>query len=216
MANVNLKVMMRLGDNRTAQDMADWVGKVATTKRSLGTGVNHSVTSRVMKGPLDAESRKTGAQSQSIHFSEDEEDLVSSEELKHEMAAEKGLAWFDLGDGRILKGRCLWFNAVLPETWEGREFITRHQKIEMDEVGLADWVDEQILDREQMETVAHGKPESNEQVDEAGTTRPKNLTPIKPEPTQSSSTDPPKRFTLAVGGRNRGRGRVMALPKSDS
>jgi len=152
MANVNLKVMMRIGDNRTAMDMAEWFGKVATTKKSVGAGITTGVTASVFRGSLDTRARKSGGESQSINIAEAEEDLVSAEELKHEMSAEKGLAWFDLGDGRIVKGRALWFNAELPDTWEGREFITRLDRFENDEIGLAAWVDEQILAQEQKET----------------------------------------------------------------
>jgi len=151
MANVNLKVMMRIGDNRTAMEMTEWIGKVTTTKKSVGTGVTSAMQSTLMKGALDLQAKRMGGESQSVSFSEDEADLVSAEELKHEMSAEKGLAWFDLGDGRIIKGRCLWFNAELPETWEGREHITRFERLESDEVGLADWVDEQILSQETLD-----------------------------------------------------------------
>lgn len=153
MANVNLKVMMRVGDNRTAQEMTEWIGKVATTKKSVGAGITSGMSSSIMRGALDLQARRTGGESQSVSISEDEEDLVSAEELKHEMSAEKGLAWFDLGDGRIIKGRSFWFNADLPDTWEGREFITHFERNENDEVGLADWVDEQIYSLEQKEIV---------------------------------------------------------------
>jgi hypothetical protein len=105
-----------------------------------------------MKGALDINARRSGGESQSISYSEDEKDLVSAEELKHEMSAEKGLAWFDLGNGRIVKGRSFWFNAEIPETWEGREFIVQPERVEGDEIGLADWVDEQILAQEEGET----------------------------------------------------------------
>jgi hypothetical protein len=70
------------------------------------------------------------------------------------MSAEKGLAWFDLGNGKIVKGRSFWFNASIPDTWEGREFIVHPERFEMDEIGLADWVDERILSQEQDETSA--------------------------------------------------------------
>lgn len=154
MANVNLKVMMRIGDNRTASDMTEWFGKIASTKRSVGSGMTKSTSSGVFKGPIDLNTRKMGGESQSVSISEAEEDLVSAEELKHEMSAEKGLAWFDLGNGRIVKGRSFWFNANLPETWEGREFIVHPEQFEVDEIGLSDWVDEKILSQEQDETSA--------------------------------------------------------------
>lgn len=154
MANVNLKVMMRIGDNRTASDMTEWFGKIASTKKSVGAGVTTGLSSNLLKGSFDLQTRKTGGESQSVSYSEAEEDLVSSEELKHEMSAEKGLAWFDLGNGKIVKGRSFWFNANLPETWEGREFIVHPERFEVDEIGLSDWVDEQILSQEQDETSA--------------------------------------------------------------
>ena len=68
------------------------------------------------------------------------------------MSAEKGLAWFDKGDGRLRKGRAFWFDAELPSTWEGREFLTRYESVEADEIGLAEWVDEHILSIERAET----------------------------------------------------------------
>lgn len=151
MANVNVKVMMRIGDNRTAQDMTDWIGKVTTTRKSVGAGVMMGKSSSALRGVLDVQAKITGGESESISMTEDEADLVSSEELKHEMSAEKGLAWFDLGDGRIVKGRSFWFSPELPDNWEGREYITELEKYENDEVGLADWVDEQILYREREE-----------------------------------------------------------------
>jgi hypothetical protein len=148
MANVNLKVMMRIGDNRTAQDMAEWFGKVATTKKSVGAGLTTGTSSSVMRGAMDFNAKQTGGESQSISFSEDEEYLVSPEELKHEMSAEKGLAWFDLGNGKIVKGRSFWFNSEVPDTWEGREFLQKLERYERDEIGLGDWVDKQILTAE--------------------------------------------------------------------
>ena len=157
MANVNVKVMMRIGDNRTAQDMTDWIGKVMTTRKSMGAGVTMGKSSSALRGALDIQAKITGGESETISVTEDEEDLVSSEELKHEMSAEKGLAWFDLGDGRIVKGRSFWFNADLPDKWEGREYITQLERFENDEVGLADWVDEQILYREKEETLGGGR-----------------------------------------------------------
>lgn len=152
MANVNLKVMMRIGDNRTAADMTEWFGKITSTKRSVGAGVTTGVSTSSVRGALDINARRSGGESQSVSYSEDEKDLVSAEELKHEMSAEKGLAWFDLGNGRIVKGRSFWFNAEIPETWEGREFLVKPERFEVDEVGLADWVDEQILAQEEGET----------------------------------------------------------------
>ena len=149
MANVNLKVMMRIGDNRTAMDMAEWFGKRATTKTTVGAGMTTGRTSSAVRGVLDTAARTSGGESQTINISEDEEYIVSAEELKHEMSAEKGLAWFDLGDGRIIKGRAFWFNAELPDQWEGREFLSKMTRYESDSIGLGEWVDDEILSIEQ-------------------------------------------------------------------
>lgn len=151
MANVNLKVMMRVGDNRTAQELTDWMGKVETTVTTVGTSVTRGKSSDIFSGAFDLAARRMGGESHTINVSEDEEDLVSAEELKHEMSAEKGLAWFDLGNGSIVKGRSLWFDPELPETWEGREHVVRLERTENDELGLSQWVDEQILSTEKEE-----------------------------------------------------------------
>lgn len=151
-ANVNLKVIMRLGDNRTAEDMCEWIGKITTTKKALATGVSSAVTSRELTKHIEINRRAADGFRDGITVSEDEEDLVSMEELKHEMSAEKGLAWFDKGDGRLRKGRAFWFDAELPSTWEGREYLTRYENVEADEIGLAEWVDEHILSIERAET----------------------------------------------------------------
>lgn len=107
-ANVNLKVVMQVGDNQTAKDMSTWSSRTS--------------------------------------------EVVSSEELKHQMSTEKGLAWFDLGDGRIYKGRTIWFESDLPPTWDGKKYLTKYQSIEHDEVGLAQWINDYILSIEEEET----------------------------------------------------------------
>jgi hypothetical protein len=192
MANVNIKVMMRIGDNRTAREMTEWIGKVVTTKKSVGAGVMVGRSGQVMKGAFDMQTKMTGGESQNITMTEDEEDLVSAEELKHEMSAEKGLAWFDLGDGRIVKGRALWVNAEIPDSWEGREFLTRFERFEMDEIGLADRVDELILEQERRGE----EPKVLEQPEE----RPEEVVP--------------KTGPLKLSDQNsKGKGRVMKLPK---
>lgn len=204
MANVNLKVMMRIGDNRTAAEMTEWIGKVTTTKKSVGQGVTTARTSSVMKGALDFDARASGGESQSISLSEDEADLVSTEELKHEMSSEKGLAWFDLGDGRIIKGRSFWFNADVPETWEGREFITHFERFENDEIGLAEWVDEQILSQEQKETEFRTKGPRGEA--EPRAEEPPATPPPPPEPSG------PFKISMIPRG-PRPRGTVTAFPR---
>ena len=196
MANVNLKVMMRAGDNRTAHEMTEWFGKVASTRKSVGAGTTRGSSSQVLRGALDPSARRTGNESQTISVSEDETDLVSAEHLKHEMAAEKGLAWFDLGDGRIVKGRALWFNAEIPDSWEGREFLPKLERNETDEIGLADWVDEQILAAERS-GVRDAKPEPPP---------PRHVA----SPVDRRGTGP---FRLGPNSRGRNRGSVVTLPR---
>ncbi|MEZ4753078.1 MAG: TraM recognition domain-containing protein [Bdellovibrionota bacterium] len=205
MANVNLKVMMRVGDNRTAQEMAEWIGKVSTTKKSIGAGYTKGHTSSLNI----AQSRRSGGESESISISEDEEDLVSAEELKHEMSAEKGLAWFDLGDGRIVKGRSFWFNSNLPDSWEGREYLTRLERLENDEIGLANWVDEQILHQEESEKTGYQAPS------EKFTPQPKKNEKAAPSKVgdDNDKGDTGGSFKLsAEEGKKRGRGFVNAFP----
>jgi hypothetical protein len=213
MANVNLKVMMRIGDNRTAADMTEWFGKITSTKRSVGAGITTGLSSTLLKGSLDLSARRSGGESQSVSYQEAEEDLVSAEELKHEMSAEKGLAWFDLGNGKIVKGRAFWFNANLPDTWEGREFIVYPEKLEVDEIGLADWVDEQILSQEQEETSQKFAPKPRAQeVPPIPERRPPAAGGSSP-----SSADQPQSGAFKLGlmprGSARPRGSVTALMK---
>ncbi len=212
MANVNLKVMMRVGDNRTAADMTEWIGKVTTTRKSIGAGITSGLSSSVVRGAIDLQARRSGGESQSVSFSEDEEDLVSAEELKHEMSAEKGLAWFDLGNGKIVKGRSFWFNADIPETWEGREFIVQPEKHENDEIGLADWVDERILSQEQKETTPRSNFRSGPEKSEpspGGSIRPPQAPTSASSPIDSSAP-----FKISIGPKQgRSRGVVTALPK---
>lgn len=195
MANVNIKVMMRIGDNRTAREMTEWIGKVVTTKKSVGSGIMVGRSGQVMKGAFDMQTKMTGGESQNITMTEDEEDLVSAEELKHEMSAEKGLAWFDLGDGRIVKGRALWVNTDLPESWEGRDLLTRFERFELDEIGLADRVDELILEQERR---GEGIQEPLQLIEEE-----------KEEQKVEEKSGPLKLSDKDLYGR----GRVMRLPK---
>jgi|GEM_PF-1005270 len=153
LANVNLKVIMRVGDNRTAMDMSEWIGTIKVAKKSFGVGISSGVNAHELTKNIELNRRSADSTREAVTIAEDEEELVSAEELKHEMSAEKGLAWFDLGDGRLRKGRSLWYNSDLPARWEGREFLVRYESVEADEVGLADWVDEHILSVEQADVM---------------------------------------------------------------
>jgi len=214
MANVNLKVTMRVGDNRTAADMAEWIGKVNTTKRTVGAGVTRSRLQKEVKGLFDLDARASGGESESVSISEDEADLVSPEELKHEMSAEKGLAWFDLGDGRVRKGRCFWFDADIPNTWLGREYIPRLERFEKDELGLADWVDEQILYTEQMETKERRPREESSQSSSGSAS---SNSPQSKTDTEKKDEAPagPYRLSIMPGGRGRGRVAAFTAPAAE-
>ncbi len=157
MANVGLKVMMRVGDNRTAQEMAEWFGKVSTVRTSFGMGVSKNTSGRALHGGMDPQARSGDGESRTVNVAEDEDYIVSPEELKHEMSSEKGLAWFDLGDGNIVKGRAVWFNAEIPSNWDGREHLVRLERRETDELALAAWVDQQILLEEAAATAYTGR-----------------------------------------------------------
>jgi hypothetical protein len=217
MANVNLKVMMRIGDNRTAADMTEWFGKITSTKKSVGAGITTGLSSTLLKGSLDMSARRSGGESQSVSYQEAEEDLVSAEELKHEMSAEKGLAWFDLGNGKIVKGRSFWFNANLPDTWEGREFIVHPEKLEVDEIGLADWVDEQILSQEQEETSQKFAQKPRPQ-DAPPLPEKKSSSPSAQSSSSSESVAPAGAFKIGLTPRSglRPRGSVTALQKPNA
>jgi hypothetical protein len=159
-ANVNLKVIMRIGDNKTAEDMCEWIGKVSKTSKTIATGLSSASTSREFIKKIELNKRIAEGFREGLTVSEDEEDLVSAEELKHEMSAEKGLAWFDKGDGRLRKGRSIWFDSKLPATWEGREHLVKYETVEADEIGLAEWVDDAILLTERAESERSGAPGS--------------------------------------------------------
>ncbi len=189
-ANVNLKVIMRLGDNKTAEDMADWIGEVITTKKSISSAVSTGVNARELTKNIEFNKRSSDSFRDAITVADDETYLVSPEELKHEMAAEKGLAWFDKGDGILRKGRSLWFNADLPSTWEGREFLVLFDSVEADEIGLAEWVDEQILSTE-LSAVEKISGNKNSNAGYNTSHSPSQTAPHKPTSSPTPSTPPP-------------------------
>ena len=201
-ANVNLKVIMRLGDNRTAEDMSEWIGKVTTTKRTVTSGISTSKNAREFTKHLEFNKKAAEGYREGFTEAEDETELVSVEELKHEMSAEKGLAWFDKGDGRLRKGRAIWFDADLPSTWEGREFLTRYESVEADEIGLAEWVDEHILSVERAET-----KRSHNQVEVSTDSAPEHAKKDNP-PLEDLEPGSPFRLNLFKGFKGMGRSRT--------
>ncbi len=219
MANVNLKVIMRIGDNRTAMDMTEWIGKINVRKESISSAVSEATSARELTKNIELNRRSSDTFRDAVTVAEDEEDLVSAEELKHEMSAEKGLAWFDKGDGRLRKGRAIWFNAELPETWEGRENLTRYETVEADEIGLAEWVDENILHAERLATEKEARPPQEQPA--AGA--PGGNTPAKPNG-ESSDQKPAEdaggnfRLNMMKGyrGMNRSRTFVSDTPEEET
>ncbi len=209
-ANVNLKVIMRLGDNRTAEDMSEWIGMVNTTKKTIAAGVSSSLNSRELTKHIEFNRRSADGIRDGLTFSEDEKALVSPEELKHEMSAEKGLAWFDKGDGRLRKGRALWFHSDLPATWEGREYLTRYESVEADEIGLAEWVDEHILSVEREETIRSSAKQESAEAAASGRTDSDSSSSNSAEKDSNNEEDDggPFRLNLLKGFRGMGRSRT--------
>jgi hypothetical protein len=154
MANVNLKVMMRVGDNRTASDLAEWIGKAA-------------------------------------HRGSDKKKTVSADDFKHFLNGEKGLAWFDLGNGRVVKGRTLWVDGEIPEGWDFRKNIPRFQMDNVAAFGLAEWLSKEIVKRED-DSYAPQNAGNN----------PGNAL-IKKDQTTSSQKGPARVFKLTIRNKNR-------------
>lgn len=204
MANVNLKVMMRVGDNRTASDAAEWFGKVPTTRRVVGAGVSSAVS----RAGMVLDRRWSDGSNRFESFSEGEEDRVSADELKHELSAEKGLAWFDLGDGRVVKGRAFWVDAAVPDSWDARRHLVRHERTDAEPLGLADWVGRQILRRE---TAEHAERPPRE---------PAERPPEPPKPPEEEAPPPPlapkQPGVFKLGATPRRAGRVFRLAKPPS
>ncbi|MBL7663150.1 TraM recognition domain-containing protein [bacterium] len=211
-ANVNLKVIMRLGDNETATEMSEWIGKIHSEKRTYTTGLSSALNSREWTKHVELNKRAAEGMRDGVAVSLDEDDLVSPEELKHEMSAEKGLAWFDLGDGILRKGRALWFNADAPRSWEGREYLQRYESIEADEIGLAEWVDEHILsiEREESEQALESHVEiQGSSVSFVGSQHPFGANNSSPtpatQPVEDKEEKGPFRLNMVGGFRNRHR-----------
>ena len=129
------------------------------------------------------------------------------------MSAEKGLAWFDLGDGRIVKGRAFWFAPDLPDNWEGREHLVKLERFEKDEIGLADWVDEQILNQEQGELRRSERGAKPAPMSVRTDVRTEALTaPAKEKPAELPVPEGPFKLDLTQRGRPRGMVRAFAAP----
>jgi hypothetical protein len=184
------------------------------------------VNSREFTKNVELNRRSSDSFRDGITVSDDEEDLVSPEELKHEMSAEKGLAWFDKGDGRLRKGRAIWFDAKVPSEWDGRDHLVRYDAVEADEIGLAEWVDEHILSVERAETekeADHLMPTSASQPNQPGGTTPAGasqpLTANQASKQQEEQQDQGGGFRLNMmrgfRGMNRSRTAVLETPEEE-
>lgn len=145
MANVNLKVAMRLGDNKTALELSQWMGKTTTIKKSVSRSTSRGSASSALL--FDASAKRQSGRSFTESFYEEEVDSVSMDELKYGLLAEKGLAWVDLG-GKLTKMRALWVDFHLPTGWNGRDTIPRLEIAEKDALALGKIVDRAVLKSE--------------------------------------------------------------------
>jgi hypothetical protein len=147
MANVNLKVAMRLGDNTTAVELSKWMGKTTVLKKSVSRSKSKGSASSAVSPLFDATAKRQSGRSSSESFYEEEEDFVSADELKYGLQAEKGLAWVDLG-GKLTKMRALWVDFHLPTSWNGRYLVPRLEVFEKDSLSLSALVNQAVIQRE--------------------------------------------------------------------
>lgn len=145
MANVNLKVAMRLGDNKTAMDLSQWLGKTTVIKKSVSRSKSKGSASSALL--FDANAKRQTGRSSTESFYEEEVDSVSTDELKYGLLAEKGLAWVDLG-GNLTKMRALWVDLDLPKGWKGRSTVPQLEINETDPLALGKMVDRAVLESE--------------------------------------------------------------------
>ncbi len=135
LANINLKIVMRVGDDQTADTLSKWMGMTERVKKSVGR-------TRTLLNP--AERMKSFA---NVSVTEEEAEAVSADDLKHGLSAEKGLAYFDIGDGTIRQGRTLWVNASPPASWNSRGEVIRKNNVYADTLDLAGWINRQVLEK---------------------------------------------------------------------
>ena len=133
--------------------------------------------------------------------------LVSPEELKHEMSSEKGLAWFDMGDGRIVKGRSLWVEAKTPSRWDGREHLMRFPIDKREAINLASYVNGEILKAEQSEVETDSI--SGEEL--AVPARHSEDPSVREYPSMPKGIEPEKPFVLSGERNGRRMGNVIRL-----
>lgn len=159
MANVNLKVAMRIGDNKTAFELSQWMGKATVLKKSVSQSKSRGSASSAVSPLFDATAKRQSGRSSTESFYEEEEDFVSADELKRGLLAEKGLAWVDIG-GKLTKMRALWVDFHLPASWNGRYLVPRLEVFEKNSLSLSSLVDRAVIQRETLldENLIHREP----------------------------------------------------------
>lgn len=107
MANVGTKIALRLGDEQSARDMSGWFGERDTVRRSRSVATMRGLGMSAAR-PIDLNAGLFTSRSRVDGESEDRRSIVHPEDLTHGLANERGVAWVDMGGGRIEKARLFW------------------------------------------------------------------------------------------------------------
>jgi hypothetical protein len=143
-ANVNLKVVMRIGDNKTANELSEWLGKTTVDKKTVSRSKSKGSASSATSPLFDANAKRQSGRSYTESTVQEEEDFVPPDELKYGLQAEKGLAWVDLG-GKLTRMRSLWVDFSLPKHWAGRSTVPLLESHERDKLNLAKCVEQELF-----------------------------------------------------------------------
>ncbi|MBD1848358.1 TraM recognition domain-containing protein [Cyanobacteria bacterium FACHB-63] len=146
-ANVNLKVVMRIGDNKTANELSEWLGKTTVEKKTVSRSKSKGSAGSATTPLFDATAKRQSGRSYTESTFQEEEDFVPPDELKYGLQSEKGLAWVDLG-GKLTKMRALWVDFSLPKHWTGRGTVPLLESYERDKLDLAKWVKQELFNGE--------------------------------------------------------------------
>ncbi|MBW4422796.1 MAG: TraM recognition domain-containing protein [Myxacorys californica WJT36-NPBG1] len=146
-ANVNLQVVMRIGDNKTANELSEWLGKTTVDKKTVSHSKSKGSASSATTPLFDATAKRQSGRSYTESTFQEEEDFVPPDELKYGLQSEKGLAWVDLG-GKLTKMRALWVDFSLPKRWTGRDTVPLIEPYERNKLDLAKWVEKELIKSE--------------------------------------------------------------------
>ena len=127
-AHVHIKVMLRIDDLQSTADLIDWFGRmIAPNPGNLPTVVSESA--RTIKGGIHFDS-KVGRDVVHAHptlTAASQPQQVANETLMRKLVGDRGLAWFDAGNGKVIRGRTFWLDAELPGSWDGRDQVSVFQ-----------------------------------------------------------------------------------------